>query len=169
MRFLSRLLLTALALLAACDDASDISVEYRHKRLHAMLAEKAATIPVVFHASPGGNVDAYLLDALSRQSEKAELGGLRFAPSPKRPIADITVEVAYQPDRTLSGISLCQHKTVGGRETSKKSATMAITLCHDGRRLSSVRGGVPLPGGTEGNAKAMMSLIDGLTAALIGR
>ncbi|MEQ9488309.1 MAG: hypothetical protein RIM72_04845 [Alphaproteobacteria bacterium] len=169
MRFLSPLLLAALTLLTACDDASDVSVEYRHIRLHAMLAEKATTIPVVFHASPGSNVDAYLLSALSRQSEKMELPGLRFAPSTKRPLADMTIEVAYQPDRTLSGISLCQHKQIGGRETSGKSVTLAIALCHDGRRLSSVRGGVPLPGDTEGNAAALTTLIDGMTAALIGR
>ncbi len=168
MRYLMPLLL-AVVLLTGCDETGETATEYRHKALHAILSGPPSTIPVVFQASPGATVDAYLLQALSGQAEKAGLGGLRFSSSERRALGDLTVEVAYQPDRALTGISLCQHRQVGGGEPSDRSVTLAIALCRDGRRLSSVRGGAPLPGDRDGNAQVMTSLIDDLAKALIGR
>lgn len=170
MRQLIALLLLGVLTLAACDNQSATStVEYRHKGLHSLLGVSSATLPVVFHASPGSNVDAYVLQSLASQTASVDLPGIRFSGSPKRPIADLTVEVAYQPDREQTGISLCQQKPVAGKEPSQKTAVVAIAICRDGRRLSSVRGGTGLPGDTDGNAAAMTTLIDGLTAALIGK
>lgn len=170
MRQLIALLLLGVLLLTGCDDQSATStVEYRYKGLHRLLGASPATLPVVFHASPGSNVDAYVLQSLASQTESVGLTGIRFSDSAKRPIGDLTVEVAYQPDREQTGISLCQQKPVAGLEPSQKTAVLAIAICRDGRRLSSVRGGTGLPGDTDGNAVAMTTLIDGLTRALIGR
>jgi len=170
MRQLIPLLLLCLPLLAGCDEpSSGNTVEYRYNGLHSFLAASPRTISVVFHASPGSNVDAYLLQSLGAQAAKVGLSGIRFSASAVRPISDLTVEVAYQPDRERTGISLCQQKPVGGVETSQKTIVLAVALCRDGRRLASVRGGESLPGDIDGNAQAMTGLIDHLTVSLLGQ
>ena len=169
MRQLIPLLLFCLPVLAGCDDTiSGSTVEYRHKELHTLLAASPRTIPVVFQASPGDNVDTYILQSLAEQADVSGLSGLRFNLSSPRPLGDLTVEVAYQPHRERTGISLCQQKPIGGHENSQKTVVLAIALCRDGRRLSSVRGSESLPGDTEGNAEAITALIDRLTEALLG-
>jgi hypothetical protein len=169
MRQLILLLLLCLPVLAACDETtSGSTVEYRHKSLHSMLTASPATIPVVFHASPDANINTYMLQSLAEQADVSGLAGLRFALSEQRQLGDLTVEVAYQPHRERTGISLCQQKPVGGGERSQKTFVLAIALCRDGRRLSSVRGAESLPGDPEGNAEAVTALIDRLTDALLG-
>lgn len=169
MRQLIPLSLLCVLALAACDNpVAQNKVEYRSKNLKPQLAATDGTIPVVFQASPGGNVDAYILQALSQQAQQSGLGNLRFAETGTQPIENLTIEVAYQPDRTKTGISLCQQKQIGGQEKSENSIVVAVAICRDGRRLSSVRGVDSLPGDTDGNVETMTALINGLTKALLG-